>query len=123
MNTSKWTLRGDKMKRRLGNPPTSPYHHKTEMPGVPGHHRLSGCGCLSEIRQCFRIKTPTGEQTACFSGKSAYGDGIVNVDTYVKKGKRLYYNAGKSGRQTMSYDDFDRRMSELVMSKKAIRMS
>lgn len=28
-------------RRRLANVPHSPYHHKTEMPGVPGHHRLS----------------------------------------------------------------------------------
>ena len=28
--------------KRLGNPPFSPYHHKTGMPGVPGQHRLTG---------------------------------------------------------------------------------
>lgn len=27
-------------RRRLSNLPYSPYHHKTEMPGVPGHHLL-----------------------------------------------------------------------------------
>ena len=28
-------------KKSFGNPPYSPYHHKTEAPGMPGHHRLS----------------------------------------------------------------------------------
>jgi len=36
----------------IGNPPSSLYHHKTEMPGVPGHHRLSGLGIVSKKR-CF----------------------------------------------------------------------
>jgi len=47
-------------RKRLGNPPLSPYHHKTEMPGVPGHHRLSGCGCLGNMsgiakKRCFTV--------------------------------------------------------------------
>lgn len=35
-------IRERKCTRGLANPPFSPYHHKTEAPGIPGHHRLSG---------------------------------------------------------------------------------
>lgn len=30
--------------RRIGNPPSSIYHHKTELPGAVGHHILHGLG-------------------------------------------------------------------------------
>jgi hypothetical protein len=29
------------IKKNVSNLPLSKYHHKTEMPGVPGHHRLT----------------------------------------------------------------------------------
>ena len=49
--------------KNVGNPPYSPYHHKTEMPGMPGHHRLSGI----KRKQCMttqdmkKIKALVGE--------------------------------------------------------------
>lgn len=45
-----------KRRKRMGNPPRSAYHHKTEAPGVPGHHILHGLGRLGRKRICLTLQ-------------------------------------------------------------------
>jgi len=64
-------------KKRVGNPPSSKYHHKTEMPGVPGHHRLSNIADLvgvsmgslkrlaAGVSRCITVVTPQGVKSIC----------------------------------------------------------
>jgi hypothetical protein len=66
-----------KRKKRLSNAPSSPYHHKTEAPGMPGHHRLSNIGDLvgvsmgalhrlaSGVSKCITVVTPQGVKSIC----------------------------------------------------------
>lgn len=65
-------------RKRVGNPPKSKYHHKTEMPGVPGHHILheigDGMGMMSlgeigklvrKAGQCVTVITSKGIKSIC----------------------------------------------------------
>jgi len=66
-----------KRKKRLSNAPRSPYHHKTEAQGMPGHHRLSNIGDLvgvsmgalhrlaSGVSKCITVVTPQGVKSIC----------------------------------------------------------
>ena len=66
-----------KRKKRVGNAPSSPYHHKTEAPGMPGHHRLSSIGDLvgvsmgalnrlaAGVSKCITVVTPQGVKSIC----------------------------------------------------------
>lgn len=67
--------------RSVGNPPRSPYHHKTESPGAVGRHRLSGAiaglgdpvavslsalnGFVAGVKRCLTILTPEGMKSVC----------------------------------------------------------
>lgn len=73
--------------RRVGNAPSSPYHHKTESPGAVGRHRLSGTianlgdpvavslkalsGFVSGVKNCLTVVTPTGVKSVCRSASNA----------------------------------------------------
>ena len=66
-----------KRKKRVGNAPSSPYHHKTEARGVPGHHRLSNIADLvgvslgslkklaAGVSKCITVVTPQGVKSIC----------------------------------------------------------
>ena len=56
-----------KKRRRLGNSPTSPYHHKTESPGAVGRHRLHGLGA---VKACKTWITKAGvRMRGCYTKK------------------------------------------------------
>lgn len=99
-----------KRRRRLSNLPYSKYHHKTEMPGVPGHHRLSDLG---RIDNCYTYLTRSGKiwgtVDACFKGQSTYGEGKATFRAFDRDG---YYIPGMTSERTMSFDDFDRLMEK-----------
>jgi hypothetical protein len=63
--------------RRVGNAPHAIQHHKTEAPGMPGHHRLSSIGDLvgvsmgalnrlaAGVSKCITVVTPQGVKSIC----------------------------------------------------------
>lgn len=69
-------------KSKLGNPPFSPYHHKTEAPGMPGHHRLNEIKntCLSPAED-IKVHMMIEEMRSQAYNAGANGDDQAYRDT------------------------------------------
>jgi len=59
-----------KRRKSLANVPISKYHHKTEMPGAVGHHKLHGLGA---VKKCITWLNAAGTRMrSCKNSKGQY---------------------------------------------------